>query len=89
MESEEDDEFTEDEFKPQISLAIEFRAGRHNNRIFACSITCCIEGPMSAVPPESASAKLPESQSESRPLASESDEFSSGWSWSYSDFDFF
>ena len=41
-------------------------------------------GPMSAVPPESASAKLPESQSESRPLASESDEFSSGWSWSYS-----
>ena len=44
MESEEDDEFTEEEFKPQISLAIEFRAGRHNNRIFACSITCCIEG---------------------------------------------
>ena len=47
-------------------------------------------GPMSASP-ESASEKLPEpqSESESRPLASESDEFSSGWSWSYSDFDFF
>ena len=44
MESEEDDEFTEDEFKPQISLAIEARAGRHNNRMFACCITCCIEG---------------------------------------------